>query len=679
MPIERKRLVNEMNPKVHAWDPDSFLTVGNGNFAYTVDCSGTQSQIAYTKGKTPLCTMSTWGMHDYPGKEEKHYERLTLRQYKHAGRSIGYMSDDTGQETLFGDLRVNPHRFNLAHIGLQTRNPYAMKSMESINQELDLWSGTITSSFCIDDVPIHVETLCHPKQDQLSFRIQSSLLEMGVLHLALDFPYPSHAITASDYAKPDAHISELNSYGNGRYCIKRTIDAVTYDVHLLLSEHACLKQTAAHEFILSSSEKIMEVNVLFLPQGGKQENVVTFNQARTACGLYWSSFWQDGAFIDVSSSIDQRAWELQRRMILSRYLLAIQCSGNMPPPETGLTCNSWYGKFHLEMHLLHAAHFALFGQPELLERSLSYYLDILPGAYERAQSQGYQGARWPKMTDPSGNDSPSAIGTLLCWQQPHPIFYGSLVRKTHADSALLPAWIPVIKATADFMVDYVTWDQSRNAYVLGPPVIPVQENHDPEHTLNPTFELSYWRWALSEAIAFLENLGEPSNPKWKQVLDNLAPLPTKDGLYLAHENCPDTYGAYAYDHPSLLFSLGLLDGRDVDQTVMERSLQMVMERWQLNELWGWDFPLMAMTAARLGKTDLAIDLLLMDSPKNTYTPNGHNAQRPKEDLPVYLPGNGALLLAVALLAGGWKGSNTPYPGFPKNGWCVQAEGLKRFW
>ena len=97
---------------------------------------------------------------------------------------------------------------------------------------------------------------------------------------------------------------------------------------------------------------------------------------------------RDGAFIDLSSSSDPRAQELQRRMILSRYLLAIQCSGNTPPPETGLTCNSWYGKFHLEMHLLHAAHFALYGQPHLLERSLSYYLDILPGAYERARSQG---------------------------------------------------------------------------------------------------------------------------------------------------------------------------------------------------------------------------------------------------------------------------------------------------
>jgi hypothetical protein len=88
---------------------------------------------------------------------------------------------------------------------------------------------------------------------------------------------------------------------------------------------------------------------------------------------------------------------------------------------------------------------------------------------------------------------------------------------------------------------------------------------------------------------------------------------------------------------------------------------------------------MAMCAARLGRRELALDLLLADSPKNTYTPNGHNAQLPKADLPLYLPGNGSLLLALALMAGGWEGSVGPAPGFPEEGWVVQSEGLKRFW
>jgi len=39
---------------------------------------------------------------------------------------------------------------------------------------------------------------------------------------------------------------------------------------------------------------------------------------------------------------------------------------------------------------------------------------------------------------------------------------------------------------------------------------------------------------------------------------------------------------------------------------------------------GMDYPLIAMTAARLGKPEKAIDALFMDVQKNTYLKNGHN-------------------------------------------------------
>src|SRR5262249_55116133 len=90
-----------------------------------------------------------------------------------------------------------------------------------------------------------------------------------------------------------------------------------------------------------------------------------------ASAVHWENFWSNGASIDLSASA-----ELERRVVLSQYLTAIQCAGSLPPQETGLTCNSWFGKFHLEMHFWHAAHFAHWRRPELLARSLDYYVDI---------------------------------------------------------------------------------------------------------------------------------------------------------------------------------------------------------------------------------------------------------------------------------------------------------------
>ena len=82
-----------------------------------------------------------------------------------------------------------------------------------------------------------------------------------------------------------------------------------------------------------------------------------------------------------------------------------------------------------------------------------------------------------------------------------------------------------------------------------------------------------------------------------------------------------------------------------------------------------------MTATRLGLPDQAIDWLLLDKGKNEYLANGHNYQTPA--LPIYLPGNGGLLNAIALMAGGWdKGPDTPAPGFPGN-WNVQTSGFVR--
>jgi hypothetical protein len=119
----------------------------------------------------------------------------------------------------------------------------------------------------------------------------------------------------------------------------------------------------------------------------------------------------------------------------------------------------------------------------------------------------------------------------------------------------------------------------------------------------------------------------------------------------------------------------MLPNDSVDLAIMTNTLAKVMQSWNWETTWGWDYPMIAMTAARVGKPDLAIDALLIDVPKNTYLNNGHNYQ--SVDLPIYLPGNGGLLTAVAMMAAGWDGApDIPTPGFPKDGnWSVKYEGL----
>jgi hypothetical protein len=166
---------------------------------------------------------------------------------------------------------------------------------------------------------------------------------------------------------------------------------------------------------------------------------------------------------------------------------------------------------------------------------------------------------------------------------------------------------------------------------------------------------------------------------WDRVLARLDAPVEVGGKYLFANSVPDSYldPKWATDHPSVLASLGVLPGTQVDREAMRRTLRWVWSNWTWPGTWGWDYPMVAMTAARLGEPDLAIDALLLDTPKNRHGVNGHNYQRP--GLTIYLPANGGLLAAVAMMAAGWDGAPARHaPGFPDNGqWTVRWEGLRR--
>ena len=102
---------------------------------------------------------------------------------------------------------------------------------------------------------------------------------------------------------------------------------------------------------------------------------------------------------------------------------------------------------------------------------------------------------------------------------------------------------------------------------------------------------------------------------------------------------------------------------------LSATLDTIMVKWNWQTTWGWDFPMLAMSAASVGRSSRAIDFLMMDAPKNRYLPNGHNYQDPR--LALYLPGNGGLLTAVALMCVEKQ--------FPADGtWNVRFENLNKY-
>jgi len=680
--IDRHALVNRHNITLSKPDPLTPLSVGNGEFAFTADITGLQTFPGYHAKGMPLGTLSQWGWHSMPNPEGYALSDI-LESYEVRGRSVPYASDGNypkGYSPAATWLRSNPHRLHLGQIGLRITkadgSTVSIDDLTDTSQNLDLWTGLLSSRFEIDGRPVSVRTICHPARDILAVRVESPLLAAGRLSVSLAFPYGSMGWrNSADWTSPNRHKTQ-SQIDNGKAEFIRSLDSARYYVRLLSPTKGQIKAVSQHKYEISQPNgNALEIVFVFSSKKST-EAIPDFGRVRATAENHWQNFWNTGGAIDFSQCTDPRALELERRVVLSQYLTAVNCAGSYPPQETGLVFNSWHGKFHLEMHWWHAVHFALWNRIELLEKSLPWYESILPMARATAKIQGYKGARWPKMTSPDGRESPSNVGVFLIWQQPHPIYYAELCYRTHRDRKILERYRNIVFETAEFMASYAAWDQTNQRYVLGPVLIPAQESYgrDRRRNLNPTFELAYWQWGLETAQRWRQRLGMKRDPQWDDMISKLSRPNIRDGVYTAIETEPFTIYR---DHPSMFAAYGFLSRTPlVDPEIMKRTYDHIIERWDWPSTWGWDYPMLAMTAARLGEPEKAVDALFIESRKNRYLANGHNYQSSR--LPLYLPGNGGLLTAVAMMAAGWDGCpDRPAPGFPGNGkWSIRWEGLR---
>ncbi|QDP97111.1 hypothetical protein FOE78_15305 [Microlunatus elymi] len=714
--IDRHAVVSRHNVRLTAPDALTALTVGNGEFAYTMDVTGLQTltalhdEVAARAENRPamgLHTQAQWGFHEMSNPDGWDLADV-MRPYRTPHGVIDYPvaydfdrpPAELTQDELPGYyLWVNPQRLDLFRLGLELRaaaddEPLAAAGLHSrltdVDQQLDLWSGTVVSRFSFQGTDFRVTTACHPDRDLLAFKIESEQLTDGRATLVLSFPGASDTFAdTADWRHPERHHTELtlDAPVDGRTTARldRRLDGTGYTVDLATSPGARLEDVGVHRYRITADGPVLEVIVAAAPTDRDRSTERT-PLPRTAdvfeaSAAGWRDFWTSGAAVDLSGCTDPRAHELERRIVLSQYLTRTQSAGSLPPAETGLTQNSWAGKFHLEMHWWHAAHFASWGRPELLERSLDWYRSILPVARQIAARQGFPGVRWPKHIGPEGRESPNVIGPLLVWQQPHPIHFAELIRlaRPTEQPAVLDRYGELVEQTARFIAGYL-YRTPDGLVHLPPATMPAQERYQPEEVWDPPFELCYFAWGLRTAQTWRELRGLERETGWDALLVDLAPLPIQHDHYAAVGAAPGSAApprTELGDHPSMVGALGLVPETGlVDPDVMRSTLDFIDREWDWDLTWGWDYPMIAMTATRLGDPDRAVEALTRQAPRNRYLANGHNCQHPTR-LPLYLPGNGGLLSAVALMitGAGSAQQRSGHPGFPNQGWQIRAEGF----
>ena len=675
-PIDREAVVKRHRVCTTGTLLKSPAQVGNGKFAFGMDITGLQTFV-------PFNTLSDWSWHSFPlpeGMRAEDYRPVAVETH---GKKIAYELRNPDQPELSEWLTKNPHRYNLGRIGFRLLREDGTEAREidlgNARQEIDLWTGVVYSRFELNRKEVKVRTVCHPDKDMIGVSIESELLNDGNMSIYLDFPYPDgryfkHYI--GRYDTISGHTSTFEKLAPNSVRITRTMDDTHYYATLDWTGPATFSRESekAHTFLLQPRHtSTFSFTCCFSPEpvADVTEPVASIERKSAAS---WEKYWRSGAAVDLSGSKDPRWLELERRIVLSQYLMRANESGLFPPQESGLVNNGWFGRFHFEMIWWHGVHYGLWNRMECFDNYLNVYKDFMPKALERAKSEGRSGARWPKCTGNFNREWPGSAHAYLIWHEPHPIYFAEMQYRQKPAPETLEKWKDVVLNTADYMADYLFYDKKTKQYVLGPPVVVVSENTDPLQTINPIFELGYFRYGLRTALEWADRLGlsEKRTKKWKEVLSKMAPLPVADGVYTTYEGIPDMWTKYTYEHPALTGVYGMLPGDGVDLPTFKHTLEKVCKEWQFNRIWGWDFPMLAMAAARTGQPALAIDMLMHPSAGFQFDEHGLATGGP---FPCF-PSNGALLTAVAMMCGGWDGSEGEAPGFPKDGsWTVRYEGF----
>ena len=316
-------------------------------------------------------------------------------------------------------LRANPHRLDLGRLGLRLdATPTARRCRSRHLARRRAGAGPVDRHV---DQPLHRgrdrratwTPPCHPDRDVLAVRVTSALVRSGRARLLVAFPYPSGTCGQGprlDTPGGASHdVDRRRRTRHVRTCARRRRDTVQ---RCRWSRRATLAATAPHTFALTGTRPTH-----WKPRWRSRQ---TARPRPAACPRSRSTFAAAAARLGALLVHRRRHRPLRQhgstvaRARTPHRALAVPdrgctCTGPLPPQETGLTANNWFGKASSTSRCT--------GGTRRTSRCGTAHRCSAPIARtgtrtscrERratARAQGYDGVRWPKMVGPDGRESP---------------------------------------------------------------------------------------------------------------------------------------------------------------------------------------------------------------------------------------------------------------------------------
>jgi len=336
--INRYGLVTRYNPIRTSSNPSTPLQIGNGNFAFGGDITGLQTFL-------PFNTLSSWGWKNDSlpaGFTEEDIELYKGVSWPNHGRPVQY--DFGGGNPVEQWLISNPNRVNLGRIGLAFMDDAGMvlnvteSDLDNTTQTLDLWSGVITSTFSFRGTIATVKVSSADSSDAIAIHLDSKLVNEGRVGIFLDFPWCDGTAKFSApfvgrYDVPSNHTTTLKTSAL-KAVVEHQLDAANF-VTTIAGNSFDVKRVdpIAHRYLISNPrnrEFSLTISFGLSEQKVNLDAKQVFEESKQA----WEEYWSNNGFIDLlTDSKDSRADELQRRIILSRYLMRVNEAGDTPPQE----------------------------------------------------------------------------------------------------------------------------------------------------------------------------------------------------------------------------------------------------------------------------------------------------------------------------------------------------------
>lgn len=346
--IDRRAIVQRYNPvrtSSGASNATTPMQVGNGNFAFGADVTGLQTLY-------PFSIMSSWGWKNDslpPNRTWADVDDYRGASWDFHGRPVRY---DFGGDPLIEQWLIsNPNRVNLGSVGFvffdrdgrKVENTTA-SDITDVTQTLDLWTGVISSRFTYDGEQVTVTTTCAQDVDVVGVSVESSLIAQRRLGVFLDFPWNDGSNKFSApfvgfFNETDKHstVLENNNLGEGvRARVAHTMVNSTFFTSVGGDAFTISRDTpSVHRYtLLPSRPETSQFSFTLGYADSAHQSLPTVPEIKSSSSSAWSSYWSTAGFVDlVTGSSDPRSVEIQRRIILSRYLMRVNEAGKNPPQE----------------------------------------------------------------------------------------------------------------------------------------------------------------------------------------------------------------------------------------------------------------------------------------------------------------------------------------------------------